>query len=189
MFSLIGASWSLTSVLDKRQKDTAVKDEEEGAMIFGKRFSEYIRFQQLFLGLILAMGVARLGLSLAGLPNGTTKWLSITVVTLAGLLYYGVRVYTSGFGSYRQLLPLVFNQNVLAHGIVIVGIVIAIVTGHDNVFTAPEYSGGGDGKTWLHVAAHVVAGMIIFSLVGWLLASIVMWITKRAARRPGTAPV
>ena len=156
-------------------------------MTFGKRYSEYLRFQQLFLGLILAMGLARLGLSLAGLPNSTTKWLSITVVTLAGIVYYGVRVHTSGFGSYKQLLPLVFNQNVLAHSIIAAGIVVAIVTGHDNVFTAPEYSGGGDGKTWLHVGAHVVAGMIVFSLVGWLVASIVMWVTKRVARRPAPA--
>jgi hypothetical protein len=156
-------------------------------MIFGKRFSEYLRFQQVFLGLILAVGLARLGLSLAGLPDATTKWLSITVVTLAGLFYYGVRVHTSGFGSYKQLLPLVFNQNVLAHGITAVGIVIAIATGRDNVFTAPEYSGGGDGKTWFHVGAHVVLGMFVFSLIGWLLASIVMWVTKRVARRPAPA--
>ena len=156
-------------------------------MIFGKRCSDYLRFQRVILGLILVVGLARLALSLAGLPNDTTKWLSITVVTLAGIFYYGVRVHTRGFGSYKQLLPLVFNQNVLAHGIIAIGIIIGIVTGRDNVFTAPEYSGGGDGKTWFHVAAHVVAGMIGFSLVGWLLASIVMWVTKRVARRPAPA--
>ena len=116
-------------------------------MIFGKRFSEYVRFQQVILGLILVVGLAKLAMTLAGMPNSTTKWLSLTVLTLVGVFYYGVRVHTSGFGSYKQLLPLTFNQNVLAHAIVIVGIVIGIVTGHDNVFTAPEYSGGGDGKT------------------------------------------
>lgn len=156
-------------------------------MTFGKRCSEYLRFQQLFLGLILAVGLAKLGLSLAGMPNSTTKWLSITTVSLAGLLYYGVRVHTTGFGSYKQLLPLVFNQNVLAHGITAIGIVIAIMTGRDNVFTAPEYSGGGDGKTWLHVGAHVVFGMLVFSLVGWLIASLVMWVTKKVAPRPAPA--
>jgi hypothetical protein len=51
------------------------------------------------------VGLARLGLSLAGLPNSTTKWLSLTVLTLLGVFYYGVRVHTSGFGSYKQLLP------------------------------------------------------------------------------------
>lgn len=156
-------------------------------MIFGKRFSEYLRFQQVMLGLILVVGLAKLALTLAGMPNSTTKWLSLTVLTLVGLLDYGVRVHTSGFGSYKQMLPLIFNQNVLAQGIVIIGIVIGIVTGHDNVFTAPEYSGGGDGKTWLHVGGHVAFGLIVGTLLGWLIASIVMWVTKRVARRPAPA--
>ena len=156
-------------------------------MIFGKRFSEYVRFQQVILGLILVVGLAKLAMTLAGMPNSTTRWLSLTVLTLVGVFYYGVRVHTSGFGSYKQLLPLTFNQNVLAHAIVIVGIVIGIVTGHDNVFTAPEYSGGGDGKTWGHVGAHVLVGMIVATLLGWLVASIVMWVTRRVAGRPAPA--
>ena len=156
-------------------------------MMFGKRLSDYIRFQQAILGLILVVGLAKLAMTLAGVPNATTKWLSLTVLTLVGLVYYGVRVHTAGFGSYKQLLPLLFNQNVLAHTIIVIGIVIGIMTGHDNVFTAPEYSGGGDGKTWLHVGAHVVLGMIVGTLLGWLIASIVMWVTKRVARRPAPA--
>jgi hypothetical protein len=155
-------------------------------MIFGKSCSDYLRFQRVWLGLVLVVGLARLGLSLAGLPNSTTKWLSLTVLTLLGVFYYGVRVHTSGFGSYRQLLPLIFNQNALAQVIVIAGIVIGILTGHDNVFTAPEYSGGRDGKNWFHVLAHGVV-ILVLPLVGWLVASLVMWVTKKVAPRPAAA--
>ena len=155
-------------------------------MIFGKSCSDYLRFQRVWLGLVLAVGLARLGLSLAGLPNSTTKWLSLTVLTLLGVFYYGVRVHTAGFGSYKQLLPLIFNQNALAQVIVIAGIVIGILTGHDNVFTAPEYSGGRDGKNWFHVLAHGVV-ILVLPLVGWLVASLVMWVTKKVAPRPAAA--
>ena len=41
----------------------------------------------------------------------------MTVVALAGALYYGVAVHTSGFGSYQQVLPQVFFQAVLANSI------------------------------------------------------------------------
>jgi len=156
-------------------------------MIFGKKFSEYIRFQRVVLGLILVVGLAKLAMTLAGMPNDVTKWLSITVLTLLGVLYYGVRVHTAGFGGYKQLLPLVFNQTALGQAIVITGIIIGIVTGHDNVFTAPEYSGGGDGKTWMHVGAHVLFGTGVASLLGWLIASIVMWVTRRVSPRPAAA--
>src|SRR5215211_6767304 len=109
--------------------------------IFGKTISEYLSFQKYILLLIFIVGLARLFLSLRGVPDSTTKWLSISVASLIGIVYYAVRVHTSGFGSYKQLLPLSFIQSVLAQGIVILGIIIAIYTGKDNVFSAPEYSG------------------------------------------------
>jgi hypothetical protein len=152
-------------------------------IIFGKQLSEYISFQKIILGLILVVGLARLGLSLAGIENAAVKWLSISAALLVGLVYCAVRVYTTGFGSYKQLLPLYFLQSALAQVIVALGIVIAIFSGQDNIFSAPEYSGGGDGKTWLHVAAHLVLGTIISPLIFWLVGSIIMFITKKIAPR------
>ena len=149
--------------------------------IFGKTVSEYLAFQKYILLLILAVGLGRLFLSLGGVPDSTTKWLSISVVSLIGIVYYGIRVHTSGFGSYKQLLPLMFIQSVIAQGIIVVGILIAIFTNKDNVFSAPEYSGGSDGKTWLHVIAHLVVGFIIGPLVGWLIGSIILFVVKKVA--------
>ena len=154
---------------------------------FGKTFSEYVQFQKPILVLILIVGLARLLLSLAGVPNSTVKWLSVTVVTLLGGLYCAIRVHTSGFGSYRHLLPLLVIQNTLAHTISAGTIAIAIVTGKNNIFSAPEYSGGGDGKTWLHVGAHLVLGIVVFSLVLWLVACLILFITRKLTppRRAG----
>ena len=151
-------------------------------MIFGKQLSEYIEFAKVILVLIVVVGVARLALSLAGVENATVKWLSISVASLIGLIYYAIRVHTSGFGSYKQLLVLIVIQNIVAQGIVIAGIVIAIFTGRDNIFSAPEYSGGGDGKTWLHALAHLIV-IVLGSLVAWLVGSVILLITKKAVQR------
>lgn len=155
--------------------------------MFGKPLSEYAAFAKVFLWLIAIVGIARLGLSLAGVENATVKWLSISVVTLIGLVYYSVRVYTSGFGSYKQLLPILFLQSVVAQTIIIAGILIAIFTRRDNIFSAPEYSGGGDGKTWLHAGAHLIFGVIVGSLLGWLIGSVLMWVTKKVVRKEEAA--
>jgi hypothetical protein len=149
--------------------------------IFGKTVSQYLSFQKYILLLIAIVGLARLFLSLGGVPDSTTKWLSISVMTLIGLVYYSIRVHTSGFGSYKQLLPLIFFQSVLSQAIVIVGIIIAIYTGKGNVFSAPEYSGGSDGKNWLHVLAHLVVGLILGPLVGWLIGCVLLFIVKKVA--------
>jgi len=149
--------------------------------IFGKSISEYVSFDRGFLILVLVVGLGRLILSLLGAPNSTTKFLSITVVLLLGMVYYSVTVYTSGFGSYKQLLPVMALPVILGTCIVITGIVIAILTGKDNIFSAPEYSPGGvDGKNWGHVGGHVVA-MIILPLILWAVGSLIMFITKKVS--------
>ena len=147
--------------------------------IFGKNIFEYYRFQKGVLGLILLVGIGRLVLSLTGVPNSTAKWLSITAVMWIGVLYYSIRVHTSGFGSYKHLLPVCVIQSLVAQAIIVPAIVLAIFTGHDNIFSAPEYSFGADGKTWFHVGAHLLVGTTIGSLLGWLVGCLIMFATKK----------
>src|SRR5881397_2634964 len=117
--------------------------------VFGKPLSEYVSFSKLFLGLILVVGIARLALSLGGVPNSIAKWLSITAVIWIGVLYYSIRVHTSGFGNYKHLLPIFVLMSLVAQAIIVPAIVLAIFTGTDNIYTVPEFSFGRDGKTWL----------------------------------------
>jgi len=151
--------------------------------MFGKSVTQYLRFQKVVLALIVLAFVLRFALSLAGTPISVAKWISVTVVLLAGAVYYGVAVYKSGFGSYKQLYPLVLFQSLLGEGLVALAIVLAILTGADNIYTAPEFSGGGDGKNWVHVLGHVVVAVVILPLVSWGIGSLVMLVTKKVAPR------
>lgn len=157
--------------------------------IFGKRLSEYVAFSMPFLGLILIVGIARFVLSLAGVPNSAVKWFSITAVMWIGVLYYAVRIHTSGFGSYKHLLPICVLQSLVSEAIIVPGIILAIITGHDNIYSAPEYSFGSDGKTWVHVAAHLGLGTTIGPLVGWLVGCLIMFTTKKLMSRGKDAQV
>ena len=86
--------------------------------------------------------------------------------------------------QYKQLYPLMLFQSVLGQGLVALAVALAILTSRDNIYTAPEYSGGGDGKTWLHVAAHLVLGVVVLPLVSWGIGSVVMLVTRKLAPRP-----
>ena len=151
--------------------------------IFGKSFSDYVRFNKIILWLIAIVALGRLALSLGGVPNSTAKWVSVTAVIMLGMVYAAIRVHTTGFGSYKQLLPALWVQTMLANLIVSGSIILGIVTHKDNIFTAPEYSGNVDGKTWLHAGAHIIAGAIAMPLIGWLLGSLILFVTKRVAPR------
>ena len=151
--------------------------------IFGKRPSEYVAFSKPFLSLILVVGIVRFVLSVAGVPNSAAKWFSITAVMWIGVLYYSVRVHTSGFGSYKHLLPICVLQSLTAQVIIVPAIILAIFTGHDNIYSAPEFSFGSDGKTWLHVAAHLFIGTTIGSVMSWLVGCLIMFATKKLMSR------
>src|SRR5262245_53037796 len=129
--------------------------------MFGKKLSEYIQFVRWILILVAVAFVVRLSLSIAGTPFTETRWVSINLVLLVGLIYSSIAVHTKGFGGYKQLLGLLLVQNVFAHSLIALGIVIGIVTGRQNAFTVPEVSGGGNGATWFHAAIHPVASFIV----------------------------
>jgi hypothetical protein len=156
--------------------------------IFGKSLSEYIQFQKYILIAILVVGGARLALSLAGVPDSAVKWLSITALMAIGTIYYAVRVHTTGFGSYLQLLPLLLIQDFLAQLIIAVGIAIAIFTGTDNIFSIPEYSPSPEaGRTWVHAGTHLIGGTILGAVLAWLVAMLIMFIVKKVSARKGAA--
>jgi hypothetical protein len=149
--------------------------------IFGKTISEYVSFQKVFLILVLLVGLARLILSLGGVTNSVDKFLSLSVLLLLGWLFYSVRVYTTGFGSYLQLLPVLWLQWIVAQSIIIAGIVIAITTSKDNIFSSPEFSPNrADGRNWGHAISHLVV-MIAVPVVLWLVGCLIMFITKKIA--------
>jgi hypothetical protein len=151
--------------------------------VLGKRLSEYVRFEVLVLWLILAVGVARLALSLAGLPDRTVALFSMTAVVLAGMVYCGIRVALTGFGGYRHLLPLLYLQAVLANVVSITGVLLSSL-GLRNIYAADEYA--GNEPTAMHLLGHLFM-MLVSPLVLWLGAALVMWVTKKLRSRP--APV
>jgi hypothetical protein len=151
--------------------------------LFGKKFSEYVRFERWILILIAAVFVIRMGVSAAGTPINVARWVSINLVLLAGLIYCSVGVHTKGFGSYKQLFGLLLLQNVFAHTLIALGIALAVVTGSDNIYTAPEFFNGSSGSNFIHVAMHLIAGFIV-PVFAWLVGSVILFATKKLSSRP-----
>lgn len=149
--------------------------------MFGKSFKEYVRFQSPVLIAMAIVGLLRLILSIAGLPDSMVKFLSVSAVGFAGIVYYGVRVRPSGFGSYRHLLVLVFNQGLVANGIAIVGIGLAVM-GLPNIYDVAEFRGPfatAETTPLQHALAHLFMGTTVGALIGWGMSSIVMAIFGR----------
>lgn len=151
------------------------------AAMLGKKVEEYVRFERWILILIVVVFALRLGLSLAGVSNDETEWVSINLVLLVGLLYCAIAVQTTRFGTYRHLFPLLLFQNGIANWLIGMGIILGIVTGHNNIFTAPEHcrACGADGLKWTHAFMHIVVAPPLVSLISWLPASAILFVTRK----------
>ena len=147
--------------------------------VFGKTLSEYIQFQKIFLIVTVAVGLIRLGMSIAGVPNSIATFFSMTAVSLVGIVYYAIWVHLKGFGSYKQVFILLAIQSGLANVIVSVGITITALTGVVNIFSAPEFSGGAN--PWIHAGTHLLMGPTIIALVYWMISLPLMFVTKKVA--------
>ena len=163
--------------------------------MFGKSLSEYVAFQKAILIPITAVWALRLVLSIAGVPVAGIQFLSVTGVLVLGALYYGWAIGRKGFGSFKQLYGLNLVQGLFSQTLVALAIVLATVTGQDNIYSIPEFyppaQGIGvlglplppDGKNFGHAIEHiVVAGAIGFPIIGWLLGSLVLLATRKSAR-------
>jgi hypothetical protein len=149
--------------------------------IFGKSVAEYFAFEKTIVILIVAVGLSRLAISLAGVPVSTVKWISLTAMAVVGIIYCGVQVPRTGFGGYKHLLPLFFIQSLIGNVIIAGGIALAAITGRDNIYSVPEYSGPLAGNPWFHAAGHLLDGLIVGPLLGWLIGSAIMFIVKKLA--------
>jgi hypothetical protein len=91
------------------------------------------------------------------IPQATER-VSINLVLLVGIFYCAIAVQTTGFGTYKHLFPLLLFQTTIAHGLVGMGIILGIVTGHNNIFTDLKHCGvcGADGLKWSHAIGHIV---------------------------------
>jgi len=153
--------------------------------MFGKSYAEYLRFQTPFLVALAFTGLTRLVMSIGGAPNEVVRYFSMNVVFLAGTIYYALRVGRSGFGTYRHLLPLVFNQSLVIHTIAVLGIALS-ANGFPNVFDAPEFRGPGstpETTALPHALSHVFIGMTVGTLVSWGVGSLVMLVGGRPGRQ------
>ena len=150
--------------------------------VFHKTLSEYFAFQRTIMILIVAVGFVRLFSSLAGVSDSIVKWFSLTALAIVGIVYCAIQVPRTGFGGYKHLLPLYVMQAGTGNLIIAGGIALSAITGKENIFSRPEYSGPMASNPWLHAAGHIADGFIIGPLIGWLIGAIIMFVILKVSR-------
>ena len=127
-----------------------------------------------FIAAILMVGVIRFAMSVAGLPNSTVKYMSMTAVMLAGAIYFAVttRTHTERLkDAFLLILPYLTIE--------VLSLSYTWITGHQTIFHAEEYSLGFD--VGYHTIGHLVGGLTWEPLILFVLMEII-WAIYTAGR-------
>lgn len=140
--------------------------------------------------LVLAVGLARFGLTLLGAPRWAVYMASLTLMELAGGLYVAVRVGRRRELGYRHLwagILLLFGE---AQLLFIAGLVYTLLSGRPTLYhetTRLVSFLGYEPTIPEHIGMHVTNWMIVApTLFTWVIAAPVVYFTRRSASNPAS---
>ena len=119
-----------------------------------------------FVVTIVAVGLIRFGLTVSGVPDALSRYASMTVVILAGCVYFGARKL-----PWRDLLKVSYFLILPYMAVEVAGIGYTWATGRSTIFHADRYSFGLPIQH--HFWGHVVGGLTWEPLAVFILMVLV----------------
>ena len=128
-----------------------------------------------FMAAIAVMGLLRFALTMAGLPDNAVKFASMTVIVLAGTIYFAL-----ASSSHKERLKDAYLL-VLPYMIIeLAALGYTWATGHQTIFHSRDYSlGFGIAQ---HTLGHLVGGLTWEPLSLFLIMEI-LWLISLGTRR------
>jgi hypothetical protein len=130
---------------------------------------------KIFMALIAFTGVIRFVLTMAGLPNSVVKFASMSVILMAGALYFAV-VSTTHKERLKAAYLLIFPYMIVE----VAALGYTWATGHQTIFHAEEYSFGVEIGP--HTIGHLIGGLSWEPISVFLVMEIVWFIYTRGRR-------
>ena len=124
-----------------------------------------------FMVAVLLVGLVRFSLTVSGVSDEVTKYASMTVVILAGCLYFGAASL-----PWKELLPASYLLILPYMAVEVVGIGYIWATGKTTIFNVPQYSLGLEVD--LHFWGHLVGGLTWEPLSLFVVMLIVRAVSK-----------
>jgi hypothetical protein len=149
-------------------------------MRIGRRgLLEHLRLLGPLFALIGAVWALRMILSAAGATGWLLGIVSMTAAAAACVALAAFLIHIRGFGSYANVVAASLLLSVWGQLLIIVAIIFSVLTGQENIYTAPEFSIPGDDPLHLrHIVGHLIVSVPIGTLVGAVEGCVVFWLLR-----------
>jgi hypothetical protein len=137
---------------------------------------DHIRLLFPVFGFIAGVWLLRWVMDAAGTPWFLTRLVSVTVASGVSVLLAVLLIHSQRFGSYPSVVVASFFINLWAEGLISAAILLTMLTGKTNIYSAPQYS-GMQGH-FEHLRAHLTLGIAIGTLEDSAVGCLLLWLLR-----------
>ncbi|MEW5976784.1 MAG: hypothetical protein AB1898_13355 [Acidobacteriota bacterium] len=140
----------------------------------------HVRFLSPLLGILTGVWLLRLALDAGGCPHYLSRFVSVTTTTTAMVFVAALLIHFRGFGSYANMIMASLLLTTWAQLLVILAILFGVITGIENIYTAPEYSFPKTDPYHLrHIYGHLTFGIGLTTLFGSAVGCLLLWVFRK----------
>lgn len=142
-----------------------------------KSLHEHIVLLSPLFAMIAAVWLLRLVLAAAACPMGVVSILSVTAVQPLTILLATLLIHSKRFGGYTSVTLASFLLVSWAQLLMALSILVAVLIGVPNVYSAPEFSFPNDPFQIYHMISHLIA-ILLVGLLGAGMGSLTLWLLR-----------
>ena len=148
--------------------------------IQGHTVRDYFRLLAPLFGLIAIVWALRLVLGLIGTPFWIVRLVSVSAALALAVVIAVLLIHVRRFGSYPHVFLVSFLLVAWREILIIGAILFSVITGKENIFTAPEFSIPGDDPNHIrHILGHLTFGIGAGTLLGGLIGCLLLWMLRK----------
>lgn len=141
---------------------------------------EHLKLLVPLLGLVAAVWVIRIVLDVTGFPPRFVRAISVTGAASLAILLAATLIHVRRFGSYPSVVVASLALVIWGQLLIVVAIAFSVISGWENVFTAPEFSIPGDDPFhFRHILGHLTFGVGAGTLYGAATGCLLLWFLRR----------
>ncbi|HEV8130522.1 MAG TPA: hypothetical protein VGQ81_04680 [Acidobacteriota bacterium] len=147
--------------------------------ISGQNLRGHVRLLKPLFALIFIVWLLRLLLYAAGSPQWLVTSASVTVTLAACVLLATALIHVRKFGGYTNVVLATVLLVAWTQLLIVGAIEFSVITGTNNIFSAPEYSFPGHDPSHLkHILGHLTFGLGFGTLIGAAVGCLLLFLLR-----------
>lgn len=154
--------------------------------VSGRTLRDHLQLLTPLFGVIGAVWAMRFFLGEIGAPLWLVEVFSVGVFVPICVILAALLIHLKRFGGYPNVVFASFLLVLWGQILIVAAILLTMLFGVENIYTAPQFSIPGDAGHMRHLVGHLTMGVGLETLIGSLMGCVILFMLRRT--KPGRRP-